>query len=260
VLDPNRQRKIIVVHGVQVGDNDDLHQDDLVRELFSQRLGDLNIDAAVDLYKYENMNNEVLDPLQKIAKHVAETPIGKYVAPAIIDLVGDVVISLANNGISEKIRQGLEQKILGYYEAGNPCYVVAHSHWYKASYVIGSKADEALSVRMGEHRPVTYKKTNDGVVYLGEAKRDIKVIGAAPVDERYVCGKVEGLSSLKEFDGDELALSMHCKAKSSPFSRTQGYLPASDQLYVLKVSLEDKFSFTGARPEAPTPPTCIPRE
>ncbi|MBL4775934.1 MAG: hypothetical protein JKY87_07790 [Mariprofundus sp.] len=127
MLDPNKQRKIIVVHGVQVGDNDDLHQDDVIRDLFATRLGDLHVDVAVDLYKYEDMNNEVLDKLQKIVGQLAVTPAGQFLAPPIIDLVGDVVISLANNKTAEKIRRGLEEKIMGYYEAGHPCYIVAHS-------------------------------------------------------------------------------------------------------------------------------------
>lgn len=127
MLDPNKQRKIIVVHGVQTGDNDDLHQDEMIRALFSQRLGDLDIDYAVDLYKYENLNNDVLDKYQTLVKHIATTPAGKYLLPALIDVVGDVVISLSNSSTAEAIRQGLEDKMMGYYEAGHPCYVVAHS-------------------------------------------------------------------------------------------------------------------------------------
>lgn len=66
-INPQMQRKIVVVHGVQTGDDDDLNQDSLIRELFQQRLGDLPIDYAVELYRYENLNNAVLDKYQELS-------------------------------------------------------------------------------------------------------------------------------------------------------------------------------------------------
>ena len=41
--------------------------------------------------------------------------------------VGDVVISLSKNSTANKIRKGLKDKILKYYQNGNPLYIVAHS-------------------------------------------------------------------------------------------------------------------------------------
>ena len=126
-LDPNKQRKIIVVHGVQTGENDGLHQDELIRTLLADRLGDLELDYEVDLYKYENLNNEVLDKYQDLVGLLIANPVGSILAQAAIDVVGDVVISLSKNSTAEKIRQGLTEKILAYYDEGYPCYVVAHS-------------------------------------------------------------------------------------------------------------------------------------
>ena len=126
-LDPGKQRKILVVHGVQTGDNDQLHQDELVRNLFSNRKGDIDIDYEVVLYKYENLNNQVLDKLQDLAKRLITHPVGALLAPSVIDIVGDVVISLANGSTANKIRTGLRDMILNYYDNGHPCYVVAHS-------------------------------------------------------------------------------------------------------------------------------------
>ncbi len=126
-LDPTKQRKILVVHGVQTGDDSQLHQDDLIRALFAQRQGDITVDHEVVLYKYENINNQALDKIQDLAKHLISDPLGAILAPAIIDIVGDVVISLANGSTANKIRAGLRDMILGYYTDGHPCYVVAHS-------------------------------------------------------------------------------------------------------------------------------------
>jgi len=126
-IDPDKQRKIIVVHGVQTGDDDGLNQDELIRSLFENRLGDLDLDYAVDLYRYENMNNEVLDKYQNLVGLIINNPIGSKLAQSVIDIVGDVVISLAQGSTADKIRQGLTDKILDYYNEGHPCYVVAHS-------------------------------------------------------------------------------------------------------------------------------------
>jgi hypothetical protein len=126
-IDPAKQRKILVVHGVQTGDDGDLNQDQLIRDLFQNRLGDLNIDYAVDLYRYENLNNEVLDKYQDVVKRLIANPVGAAVASTVIDLVGDVIISLAQGSTADKIRQALKERILGYYADGHPTYVVAHS-------------------------------------------------------------------------------------------------------------------------------------
>lgn len=127
MIDPNKQRKIIVVHGVQTGDNDDLHQDTAVKELFNSRLGELDIDVAVDLYKYENLNNAITDPLEKLISYMIANPVTEKLTQAMTDIIGDVLISLGKNSTSEQIRQNLEDKIMAYYDAGHPVYVVAHS-------------------------------------------------------------------------------------------------------------------------------------
>lgn len=126
-INPQMQRKIVVVHGVQTGDDDDLNQDELIRELCQQRLGDLAVDYSVELYRYENLNNAVLDKYQTLIRLLIATPLGATLAASAIDLAGDVVISLAQGATADKIRDGLREKVLGYYAAGHPTYVVAHS-------------------------------------------------------------------------------------------------------------------------------------
>lgn len=126
-INPHKQRKILVVHGVQTGDDADLEQDRLIRTLLQQRLGDLDVDYAVELYRYENLNNAVLDKYQELIKLLISVPLGKTVAAAVLDLAGDVVISLAQGSTAAKIRQALRDRILGHYEAGHPTYIVAHS-------------------------------------------------------------------------------------------------------------------------------------
>ncbi len=126
-IDPSKQRKIIVVHGVQTGDDKELHQDDAVRQLLASRLGDLDVDYAVDLYKYENIADRALNKYKDLSKVLISNTAGSVLAQPIIDLVGDVVISLLQGSTADTIRNGLEAKITEYYNQGHPCYIVAHS-------------------------------------------------------------------------------------------------------------------------------------
>ena len=126
-IDPAKQRKIIVVHGVQTGDDKELHQDDAVRQLLASRLGDLDVDYAVDLYKYENIADRALNKYKDLSKVLISNTAGSVLAQPIIDLVGDVVISLLQGSTADTIRNGLEAKITEYYNQGHPCYIVAPS-------------------------------------------------------------------------------------------------------------------------------------
>jgi hypothetical protein len=133
----------------------------------------------------------------------------------------------------------------------------AQAYWYKTNYVVGSKADRVLTVAAGGQRtPVQYQERDNGLVYTGEASRDVKVYGDAPQGREFPCGHVLDLNELKQFKGDKLSLNMHCKAKLDELSLSRGYLPAREAPYQFDVSKETLFSFFGRLPEAPRPPTC----
>lgn len=137
---------------------------------------------------------------------------------------------------------------------------LAQAYWYKTDYVIGSKADRMLTVAAGGQRTaVQYQERDGALVYMGEASRDVKVYGAAPVAREFPCGHVLGLQSLQQFTGEQLSLSMHCQAKRDELSVSPGYLPAQEAPYQFSVRQETLFSFTGAVPAPPRPPTCGPR-
>lgn len=125
-VDPSLTRKVLIVHGVQSGP-DNLNQDVLIDDLIKSRIGNVPISYACELYKYENINAEALEKYKKLLDLLAVIPIGQTIGDALIEMVGDVVISLENGKTAQYIREGMRKKILEIYTAGNPCYIVAHS-------------------------------------------------------------------------------------------------------------------------------------
>lgn len=126
-VDPAKERKILIVHGVQLGSDKDQKQDQVITELVNNRLGNLPLDFKSELYTYENINDAAHKKFKRLSKLISKTPIGKIVADKAIDLIGDVVTSLLDKSTAAKIRGGLRKEILKHYNNGNPCYVVAHS-------------------------------------------------------------------------------------------------------------------------------------
>jgi hypothetical protein len=126
-VDPGLPRKVLVVHGVQTGTDADLNQDRLIDTLIRSRLGNIPLPFECSLYRYENINNEAQKKFRLLLDLLIQNPIGQAVGDNVLDLVGDVVISLQNGKTADIIRQGLRKAILDIYETGNPCYIVAHS-------------------------------------------------------------------------------------------------------------------------------------
>jgi hypothetical protein len=125
-VNPSSPRTVLIVHGVQSNDTN-LNQDVLVDELIKTRIDNVPLSYACDLYRYENVNVEALRRYEGLLGLLADGPVGEAVGGAVLEMIGDVVISLENAAPAERIREGLRQKILAVFAAGNPCYIVAHS-------------------------------------------------------------------------------------------------------------------------------------
>ncbi len=126
-VNPSKPRKVIVIHGVQTGDNDDQNQHIAIRKLIEQRKGQLPLNFETEMFRYEDVNDDALQLFKQAAGAIANTPINGVIAKNIIDLVGDVVLSLQNGSAAHAIRERLRSQILETFEQGNPCYLVAHS-------------------------------------------------------------------------------------------------------------------------------------
>ena len=126
-VDPRKPRKILVVHGVATGDDADFDHDKRVTELVRRRLGNTPLDFTCELYRYQNINSAAQKKYKGLIELIVKNPVGKALAKRALDMVGDVVINLADGSTAATIRKGLRDRIVEIYNDGNPCYVVAHS-------------------------------------------------------------------------------------------------------------------------------------
>ncbi len=126
-IDPAKPRKVLVIHGVQTGTDADLNQDKLIDELIRSRLGNIPFAYQCELFRYEDLNDASQKKFTQLIDLLVKNPVGKVVSKKILEIVGDVVISLSKNSTANQIRAGLRQRLIDIYNAGNPCYIVAHS-------------------------------------------------------------------------------------------------------------------------------------
>jgi hypothetical protein len=134
-VDPRKPRKILIVHGVQTGTDEDINSDKKIKELVINRLAGTPVQFDTDIYKYENINDDAQEKLKKVLNFfsqalTSQTVLGGFLGKLVesgIDLVGDVVINLKDGDTAKIIGKGLIEKIEKIYEEGNPLYLVAHS-------------------------------------------------------------------------------------------------------------------------------------
>jgi len=126
-VDPTKPRKILVVHGVATGNDADFDHDKRVTELVQRRLSNTPLKFESELYRYQNINSASQKKFNRLIQIIVKDPVGQKLAQTALDVIGDVVISLADGSTAATIRKGLRDRIVDIYEQGNPCYVVAHS-------------------------------------------------------------------------------------------------------------------------------------
>ena len=134
-VDPTKQRKILVVHGVQTGKNEDVNPHKKIQELVEARLNGVPLDFKAEIYKYENINDAALGKLNKVfdafvGPMLNKVPLGGLLGKVVrggVDLVGDVLIKVADGSTSRVIRDGLIERIEEFHDKGHPLYIVAHS-------------------------------------------------------------------------------------------------------------------------------------
>ena len=126
-VDPQKPRKILVVHGVQSGTDEDLNQHLAVKDLVQDRLNGIPLNFETDIYRYENINDDAQKELKFVLNLFLSNLVAKKVLGKITDVIGDVVIALNEGSTALKIRQGLMDEIEKNYESGKPLYLLAHS-------------------------------------------------------------------------------------------------------------------------------------
>lgn len=163
-VDSSKPKRVLVVHRVQVGKDEDQNQDQDIKELILNRLNDAPLPFDTEMYRYENINDKAQKALRTVLSLFARNMIEQKAIDLTVDIIGDVVIALADSSTAQIIRQGLVDRILEIYEEGNPLYLVAHS--------LGSVyAFDAVNqlIRSGEHFERNNRKTwpVQGLVTVG---------------------------------------------------------------------------------------------
>ncbi len=126
-VDPKKKRIVLIVHGVQSGDDAGMNQDVTIRQLITDRLNGMHLDFDTVMYKYENINDQAQKRLRQVIGIFSQGLHAQKPIDMAADVVLDVLINLRNGKTAKAIRTGLKNKILEYYKAGNPLYIVAHS-------------------------------------------------------------------------------------------------------------------------------------
>lgn len=126
-VDFSKPKKILVIHGVQRGDNDDLTQDETIKANVETQLNDLEIPFAVDIFKYEDVNDQATAVIKRALAALTNNIIAGWVVQQAVDLVGDVAIALSEGPVYEEIKAKFREKIIESYTEGEPLFVVAHS-------------------------------------------------------------------------------------------------------------------------------------
>lgn len=131
-VDLDKPPHIIVVHGVQRGLARSVKNDRAVSKLVAGALAASSVseEFAVRQYVYEDRKDR--HPTVRLGKLIATAvirgqPLGGIALATAIDLVGDVLLNLANGSTAERVRAGLRASILESHAAGHRVLVMAHS-------------------------------------------------------------------------------------------------------------------------------------
>lgn len=118
---------VLVVHGVQLGDDSDLKQHKALGALLTNRLAGIPFEFSTDIYKYEGLNDARLRALNTVLRLIPANPVAKFAIKEALDIIGDVVINLKNGSTAHAIRRNLIARIEEIHDQETPLYIVAHS-------------------------------------------------------------------------------------------------------------------------------------
>jgi predicted alpha/beta hydrolase family esterase len=124
---------VLIIHGVQTSDNNDLRQHTHVAANLDNLLSnpDLHEDEPLpytaDIFKYEDVNDDAVSLVRRVLASMTGNSIAGWVVDKATDLVGDVLLALTEGSTYDLIKQQFGEKILAIHDTGRPVYIVAHS-------------------------------------------------------------------------------------------------------------------------------------
>ncbi|NHA14113.1 hypothetical protein [Thioalkalivibrio sp. XN279] len=131
-VDLHKPPHLIVVHGAQRGRARQLRHDRAVSKLVNDALvaSGISENYTVRQYVYEDRKDR--HPTVRLGKLVSLAiargrPLAGLALATAVDLVGDVLLSIADGSTAQQVRAGLKASILESHAAGHRVLVVAHS-------------------------------------------------------------------------------------------------------------------------------------
>jgi hypothetical protein len=129
-VDFKKDAHILAVHGVQLGDDESIKSDELIRKLVTKSLSRSHLERQYEVFGffYEDINDEAQKFYSKIASAISSgNPLVGIALKAVIDIVGDVVTAARSTSTAKTIRAKLRKEILKSYKLGHQLIVVSHS-------------------------------------------------------------------------------------------------------------------------------------
>lgn len=126
-LDFRRKRKLLIVHGVQRGTNQDLTQHKVIAKNLEAQLKGFGIPFETEIFKYEDINDRAFRVVKRALAALTGNIIDGWVVSQAVDLVSDVALALNEGPTYRRIKRELRKKILESYENEQPVFLVAHS-------------------------------------------------------------------------------------------------------------------------------------
>ncbi len=123
----NNKSKVLIIHGVQTGDDADLRQHEVIRKNLEAQLEGIAVTFETDIFKYEDINDEAAYLIKKILSAMTGNKITGWIVEQAVDLAGDVAIALFKGEVYRLIVDRFKEKIMESYEKEEPLFIVAHS-------------------------------------------------------------------------------------------------------------------------------------
>lgn len=132
-VDFEQPPEILIIHGVQSGDNNDLRQHEVVKANLDALISspDLHFEDPLefntDIVKYEDINDDASYLVRRILATMTGNAIAGWVVDKAADLVGDVLLAISEGDVYKQITEHIADRIDAVHAQGKPLYIVAHS-------------------------------------------------------------------------------------------------------------------------------------
>ena len=129
-VDFRKEAHILAVHGVQLGEDESIQCEELIRKLVTKSLAQSHLEREFEVFGffYEDINDQAQKFYKAIASAVSSSiPLAGSALKAVIDIAGDVVTASKGTSTAKKIRNKLKKQILRSYKDGHQLVVISHS-------------------------------------------------------------------------------------------------------------------------------------